>query len=153
MAIRIIELPTHEVVARTLWAEARSHGMDGMAAVANVIRNRVDNPGWWGKDWRGVCLTVAQFSCWNPNDPQAPVIRAVDMGSASRNGGSLMTMARLITTEAMATGLWDRTNGADHYHAEYVRPAWAKGRAPTFVIGKSGSRHLFYKLGLRGDGT
>lgn len=151
MAIRVIDLPTLEVVARTLWAEARSHGLDGMAAVANVIHNRVDDPGWWGKDWRGVCLTVQQFSCWNPDDPQAPIIRALDMGG--RYGSATMTLARLIATEAMAAGLWDRTNGADHYHAEYVQPAWAKGRTPTFVVGRSGSRHLFYHLGLKGNGS
>src|SRR5574337_1251572 len=31
-----------DMLARTVWGEARNQGMDGMAAVANVITNRVD---------------------------------------------------------------------------------------------------------------
>ena len=40
----------------------------------------------------------------------------------------------------------DPTGGADHYHRDDIRPAWAKGQAPICTIG----RHLFYKLGLDG---
>ena len=33
------------------------------------------------------------------------------------------------------------TKGADHYHADYVTPYWAKSLTKTVVIG----RHIFYK--------
>ena len=33
------------------------------------------------------------------------------------------------------------TKGADHYHADYVNPYWAKSLTKTVVIG----RHIFYK--------
>lgn len=35
-----VDFDTREVLARTLWAEARSQGTEGMHAVANVILNR-----------------------------------------------------------------------------------------------------------------
>ena len=37
-----------------------------------VIRNRADNPRWWGNDITDVCLKKYQFSCWNHNDPNYP---------------------------------------------------------------------------------
>lgn len=36
-----------DVVARTIWGEARREGATGMQAVACVIANRVAAPGWW----------------------------------------------------------------------------------------------------------
>jgi hypothetical protein len=34
------------------------------------------------------------------------------------------------------------TGGANHYHANSVKPYWIKGKTPTKIIGN----HLFYKL-------
>ena len=39
-----------EVFAKTLWGEARGEGIIGMLAVACVIKNRINRPGWWGND-------------------------------------------------------------------------------------------------------
>jgi len=36
----------------------------------------------------------------------------------------------------------DPTNGATHYHADYVNPSWADPRKKTVIIG----RHAFYRL-------
>ena len=60
------------VMALTMAAEARSDGPAGMGAVGCVIRNRVEHPGWWGRDWLGVCLAPWQFSCWNPQTVGQP---------------------------------------------------------------------------------
>ena len=67
----------HDVVARTLWGEARGEGVAGQIAVAWVIRNRVHdaNPrSWWGEGYIGVCHKSWQFSCWNPGDPNYPYL-------------------------------------------------------------------------------
>ena len=130
-----------DIVARTIWAEARSEGLDGMAAVANVIQNRAENPGWWGRDLESVCLHPWQFSCWNVSDPQRSVIRAVDSDNP-------LFRDALMLQEALKAGkLRDRTGGADHYYADYIAaPKWAQGRYPTVVIG----RHRFYRIGLKG---
>ena len=51
-----------------------------------------------------------------------------------------------IAGEVMTGDLADPTGGADHYHRDDVRPAWAVGRKPIRTIG----RHMFYRLGTQG---
>lgn len=41
-------------VAATIWGEARGESYEGKLAVGCVIRNRVESPGWWGRDWTSV---------------------------------------------------------------------------------------------------
>lgn len=134
------QLDDVEVIARTLWAEARNQGADGMTAVACVIQNRARNPGWWGSDLRSVCLKNQQFSCWNASDPQAKLIRS----EAIRD--TAIEVARPIAWAAFTGKLVDVTHGADHYCTKAVaeRTAWAKGRTPVYTCGS----HLFYKIGL-----
>ena len=38
-----------DLLARTIWGEARGDGYTGMKAVANVIMNRVQKGSWYGK--------------------------------------------------------------------------------------------------------
>lgn len=142
--ITVTSATTVEILARTLWGEARGQGSTGMQAVCNVIQNRAKNPGWWGHDLRSVCLASEQFSCWNANDPQAARMRGPIDDAA-------FAQATAIANKAVAETLVDLTRGADHYFAETIpTPSWAYGRSPTFVYGAPGDRHLFYKLGLAG---
>lgn len=127
-----------DVLARTLWAEARNQGRPGMFAVACVIQNRAAHPGWWGRDILGVCLAKQQFSCWNTSDPQYNAIRTVNDTSPS------FKLALDIAKQAVGTCLNDVTRGADHYCTTAVHPAWQKGRTPVYQMGT----HLFYKIGL-----
>ena len=67
------ELPVAEVLARTLYGEARGEGLPGIEAVACVILNRVAfakarGRYWWGNTVSQVCLKPGQFSCWNAGD-------------------------------------------------------------------------------------
>lgn len=134
------------VLARTLWAEARSQGVLGMIAVANVIANRAASPGWWGRNVRTVCLDPYQFSCWNANDPQHEAIRRPLITDDAYLHADAIAQAQLLGA------LKDVTNGADHYVAEYALRAtkWDDAHKPTFVCGEPGSRHFFYRLGLEG---
>ena len=51
-----------DIIAKTLYGEARGEGYDGMLAVATVIYNRAKHD----KDlFVKVCLKPKQFSCWN----------------------------------------------------------------------------------------
>jgi spore germination cell wall hydrolase CwlJ-like protein len=66
-----------DILARTLWGEARGEGLAGQIAVAWTIRNRVNDgkaKSWWGEGYAGVCLKPYQFSCWNKNDPNYPYL-------------------------------------------------------------------------------
>ena len=68
-----------DILARTIWGEARGEGSQGMQAVANVIQNRVKQGGWWGATFAEVCKKKSQFSCWNEGDPNHAKLLAVTM--------------------------------------------------------------------------
>lgn len=128
-----------EVLARTLYGEARGEPVRGKEAVAAVIMNRVRKAEarggwWWGDDVIGVCLKPWQFSCWNPGDPNRARILAV-----TADNKTFATCLR-IARRAIAGGLDDPTGGATHYHNRSVHPPWAWNHAPSAEIGG----HLFY---------
>ncbi len=131
-----------DVLARTMWGEARGEGTTGLEAVANVVQNRVkmaeQNGGkfWWGNNIIQVCQKPYQFSCWNRSDPSFKKLQAV-----TEDNLYFATCLR-IARRAVLGKLEDHTGGATHYHADYVAPYWAKGKTPTVTIG----RHIFYDL-------
>ena len=128
---------TADTLARTVWAEARGEGVLGMEAVANVVANRAHHPGWWGRDVESVCLAPKQFSCWNADDPQVDMIRAVTPEDP------LFREAQKVAAEALLGTLPDHTNGADHYvNLAVDHPSWAKGETPCAVIG----HHTFFRI-------
>src|SRR3546814_9887201 len=57
-----------DLLARTIWGEARGEPVRGMEAVAAVVMNRVARPGWWGRTVASVCTKAYQFACWNEDD-------------------------------------------------------------------------------------
>jgi spore germination cell wall hydrolase CwlJ-like protein len=130
-----------DVMARTLWGEARGEGDMGMHAVANVILNRVAvaqarGRFWWGDTIIDVCQKPFQFSCWNKNDPNLAKIQNVDMTDIH-----FMTALRLAR-RAVIGALPDITNNATHYHERSITPNWARGKTPCAAIG----RHVFYRI-------
>lgn len=142
-----------DIMALTVWAEARGEGPDGIAAVAWVIRNRFENPGWWSRQ-RGdgipddtiaaVCLDAYQFSCWNSSDPQRS--RLLNPATKERSDYKL---CRKICLDVLQSPIEDDfVKGADHYCTKAVvrHTRWARGRTPVKVIGN----HQFYHIGLSG---
>lgn len=130
-----------DVLARTVWGEARGEGTAGMSAVANVVLNRVAiararGGFWWGADIIQVCQKPKQFSCWNRADPNFRKLQAVDERDL------YFATALRIARRAVAGALADATRGATHYHADWMTPYWARGEKPVIVIG----RHKFYKI-------
>ena len=130
-----------DVLARTLWGEARGEGTKGMEAVACVILNRVkvaEDHGkyWWGNNIIQVCQKPYQFSCWNRSDPNFRKLQAVD------DKDLYFATALRIARRAVINALKDITEGATHYHTKSINPYWAKGEVPVASIGS----HLFYKL-------
>ncbi len=130
-----------DVLARTIFGEARNEGPVGMEAVACVVLNRVKlarkmGGYWWGNTIIEVCNKPYQFSCWNKNDPNLKRIQEVT--DKDIHFATCLRIAR----RAVIGALRDTTNGATHYHADYVSPYWAKGQKPVTRIG----RHIFFKL-------
>jgi len=130
-----------DVLARTLWGEARSEGVQGMEAVACVVLNRVEVARkmagyWWGNNTIQVCQKAYQFSCWNKSDPQYR--RVISVTEKDVHFSTCVRVAR----RALLALIDDPTNGATHYHADYVNPVWADINKKTEIVG----RHIFYKL-------
>jgi spore germination cell wall hydrolase CwlJ-like protein len=131
---------TVDILARTLWGEARGEPLRGIEAVAAVVLNRVAlatgrRGWWWGNTIIQVCRKPFQFSCWNEGDPNRARLMDVDAGDL------VFATCRRIARRAAAGLLDDPTRGATHYHNRTVDPGWAQGRTPCAEIGN----HLFYK--------
>ncbi|MDH4873005.1 cell wall hydrolase [Pseudomonas sp. BN515] len=134
-----------DVLARTIWGEARGEGIAGQVAVGWTIRNRVEmdlgkdgKPDWWGEGYEGVCRAPWQFSCWNKNDPNSAYLRGEKQIPASE-----YMRAREAAVAVIEGRQPDPTGQATHYYATTMpkAPAWAPLAKRTAKIG----RHVFFK--------
>ncbi len=128
-----------DIVARTLWGEARGENYQGRLAVAWVVRNRATkSPAYnWPNTPKGVCLQPWQFSCWNENDPNLSELKQVTTQDPIFK--ECLAIAKFVLTGDIA----DPTLEADHYYASWIKtPPWAVGKKVTATIGQ----HRFYKL-------
>lgn len=140
-----------EVMARTMWGEARNEGFDGMQAVANVIMNRYKaaqkssaKARQFGSTIEEICKKPYQFSVWNKGDPNLKKMQAVD--GSDRN----FQQAISIADRALRGKMPDITNGADHYlNIAFTRqirggslPSWVNLSKKTAEIGQ----HTFLRL-------
>jgi hypothetical protein len=124
-----------DVLARTLWGEARSESTTGREAVANVVINRVRSQvSWWGTTIESVCRAPKQFSCWNAGDPNRPKLEKVDCGD------KVFAECLQIARRAANGSLPDITHGSKHYHTRNIRPSWLTAQKPVLELGN----HLFY---------
>lgn len=128
-----------DILARTIYGEARGESIAGMEAVASVVLNRLAfsrrrGRYWWGNSIGEICRKKQQFSCWNPDDPNSRLIRKV------ADTDLIFCICRRIAHRAVSGLLEDNTSGATHYHAKKVRPAWSVGKIPCAEIGG----HFFY---------
>lgn len=129
-----------DVLARTVYGEARGEGYRGMQAVANVVMNRValsEHHKHFGDGTvASCCQSPWQFSCWNENDPNLEII--LDLP----DGDPAFSQALIIASDAVKHILTDVTFGATYYYAKGSDvPAWAVAKTPCQIIGK----HLFFK--------
>jgi hypothetical protein len=69
--IDLKKLSGQDILALTIYGEARGEIIQGQIAVGCVIRNRVERLGSSGyaNKYATICLKPLQFSCWNDNDP------------------------------------------------------------------------------------
>ena len=130
-----------DILARTLWGEARGESQAGMEAVAWTIRNRVFDgkaKSWWGEGYAGVCQKPWQFSCWNANDPNSPYLKGAKPIPAGEYKKALAAATSVVNGLVS-----DPTNGATHYYATTMPkpPTWVKGATQTLKLGQ----HIFFK--------
>jgi N-acetylmuramoyl-L-alanine amidase len=142
-----------EVVARTIYGEARGLPVLDRLAVGLVIYERVRRPGWWGTDFVSVCQKPRQFSCWNEGDPNLPKMLTAE------SSDPVVWRAVVNVAEFVVYHVRDRdlrqvwaTNEVDrfptHYHRRELSPSWSRDAEviPTlwdsvhlFVAGVGGS--------------
>ena len=129
-------------MAANIYHEAKNQPMAGQIAVAQVVMNRVkdnrypDNvcdvvkQGLTYKNGK-VVLGKCQFSwyCDGKKD---------DVDKKSEKWRNSLRYASMVITNRITL---DITEGATHYHATYVRPAWARTKTKTVRI----NRHIFYR--------
>lgn len=133
-----------DAVALTLWGEARSEPVEGIIAVAHVIRNRQRQS---GRAWKTVVHQRLQFSCWWPQGGAANYERVIALGRKLVTGQAVTTAAwqecLWVAEGVMAGRVRDTVKGARHYLTTALLttdpPTWAKDGRVTAVIG----RHAF----------
>jgi N-acetylmuramoyl-L-alanine amidase len=64
-----LKLTPAQILALTIYGEARGESTEGKIAVGSVILERVDHRDWDGKTIQEVCFKPWQFSCYNERDP------------------------------------------------------------------------------------
>lgn len=124
-----------DILARTLYGEARGEPREGIEAIACVVLNRVADPRWPDRI-AAVCLQPRQFSCWNVNDANLRSMLLADVTDPRFNE------CFAIAGWSVDRGRPDITKGATHYvnpAALKQLPAWFDAHKVTARIG----RHVF----------
>ena len=137
-------------LADNVYFEARNQGTAGWSAVIAVTLNRVDDnrfpdtvcevvkqgphrPSWKGTGEMIPVRHRCQFSWYC--DGKADTIHPDDELVYKR----ISDMAYVALLDNVT--LLDITDGATHYHADYVQPSWATTKTKTVEIGD----HIFYR--------
>ena len=121
----------NDIVVATIIMEAGGEYYIGsLEAIYEVIMTRAKKRNMTPAE---VCLQRKQFSCWND---KADGLKALEDTIAKVKKHPRWRIAQNILGKET-----NYTKGADHYHADYVNPYWAKSMEKTVVIG----RHIFYK--------
>ena len=149
--------PSAECLAMNMYHEARGQGIAGVLAVSFVVFNRV-------KDKRfpnTVCQVIQQGptrESWKTRKIKnlSPILRKYYPirnrcqfswwcdGRSDETKDTKLYARYLKIANGMIRNefsLIDITDGATFYHADYVKPAWAKTKYRTIEIGD----HIFYR--------
>ena len=130
-------------MAVNLYHEAGNQSMIGQMAVGQVVLNRVADD----RFPNTVCEVVKQAVTYkNSNKPVRWKCQFTwycdgkkdEPNFESRTWRLALDHASILVTKRIVL---DITEGATHYHATYVRPAWAKTKTRTTRI----DRHIFYR--------
>jgi N-acetylmuramoyl-L-alanine amidase len=134
--------PDVRCLAMNIYHEARSESLAGQYAVADVVLNRVES----NRFPDTVCEVVHQARLWEGYpvrnkcqfswycDGKAEKVPEADK--------DVYSIARMIAFKVYyANSRWDFTDGATHYHADYVTPSWAATKTKTVTVGN----HIFYR--------
>ena len=133
-------------MAQNIYFESGNQPLAGKVAVGQVVLNRLEHSNYpdtmcdviyqakWKENWLGNMHPIrnqCQFSWFCDGKSDEPKRDSKEWFKAK-------DYARIVLSGRIAL---DVTEGATHYHATYVRPAWAKTKTRTTRIEK----HIFYR--------
>ena len=130
-------------MALNMYHEAKNQSMLGQIAVGQVVMNRVEDK----RFPNNVCDVITEAVTYKGTDK--PVLHKCQFSwycdgqkdepdFDSKEWWDAKEYASIVLS---GTIMLDVTEGATHYHATYVRPAWAKTKTKTTRI----DRHIFYR--------
>ena len=130
-------------MAFNIYHEANNQSMLGQIAVGQVVMNRVED----SRFPDTVCEVVKQAVTYKGTDK--PVLHKCQFswycdGKKDEPNYDSKSWSKALKYAVVVLGgdiTLDFTDGATHYHATYVRPAWAKTKTRTTPI----DRHIFYR--------
>lgn len=137
-AILFGQLTDIEALWLTAYGESRGEPVEGQIAVMNVIKNRVKP----GTNYVNVISKPQQFSCWNDDDPNLPIL--VELGEQNtffaKSSSLIIDQIKFLANGIITNQLLDNTKGSTHYLVtalfnSTICPSWAKGRTPRVIIG------------------
>jgi len=130
-----------------VYHEAKNQSIVGQAAVAEVVMNRVQD----SRYPNTVCEVVKQGPhrpSWKDPNKEHPIRHKCqfswycdgksDEPKDDKHWHQAKEIARLVLYDRIVI---DVTEGATHYHATYVKPAWARTKTRTTRI----ESHIFYR--------
>jgi len=131
-----------ELLAGTIYGEARGETTRGKQAVGLTIKTRATHPSWWGSGWRGVMLQKAQFTCWNDHNAAAIVAGKEANNHAWQD--CYRVAQQIYSGQVVDVGL---SLSPTHYCAKSIRPYWVKSLQFIETIG---GHNFYHDPGLRG---
>ena len=140
--------PSVECLAKNMYYEARNQGTAGWLAVTAVVLNRVNDK----RFPNTICDVIKQGPSrpsWKNKNIRIPIKHRCQFSwycdGKSDNPKQLKAYNQMVGfAEMLLSGevnFLDITDGALFYHADYVRPAWAKTKKRTIEI----EDHIFYR--------
>ncbi len=154
--INVFDVEEARCLAENIYHEARNQGTAGWLAVAAVTLNRVTDDR-FPDSICGVVFQAETTESWRTKGKDVPDIERVYYPVRHRCQFSwycdgkpddinqlgiymdIMQFSKILLTSRVM--MFDITDGATFYHADYVMPSWAKSKIKTIEIGD----HIFYR--------
>lgn len=134
-------------LAKNVYFEARNQGTAGRLAVVMVTLNRVFDDRFPNNIKQVVLQSVTRPSWKDPNE-MIPVKHKCQFSWYCDGKKDIIDdwetfgeIKRLVLTYLTFGSRIDITDGATHYHADYVNPSWAETKTKTIEI----EDHIFYR--------
>jgi spore germination cell wall hydrolase CwlJ-like protein len=132
---KVFSAKEQKCLAEAVYFEARGEPVEGQAAVAQVVLNRVRNPAYPST----ICGVVYQNDHWRN---RCQFSFACDGIKDRITSPGHYRVAKDVAMAVTAGKIWLESVGSStHYHATYVRPRWAGTMKKLTKIGQ----HIFYR--------